>query len=89
MEKIWIVESRYLNWDQDDDNPVFARCETFVHLTKEGARNRFEEEKVKLELWGFDDMNDYDSYEINDNYIGLEYSYRANELCIYEDYLYD
>lgn len=88
MEKIWIVESRYLNWDQDDDNPVFARCETFVHLTEEGARKRFEEEKVKLELWGMDE-EDYETYFVTDSQIALEYSYRANELIVYPDYLYD
>lgn len=88
MEKIWIVESKYLNWDQDDGMDVFGRSDTFVYRTEERARKRFEDEKVKLELWGENDGS-YDTYEVTDNHIALEYSYRANDLIIYPSELYD
>ena len=89
MEKIWIVESRYINWDQDDGMDIFGRFDTYVHKTEEGARDRFEALKENLELWGFDNLDDYETYQVTDNYVALEYSYRANELIMYQSDLSD
>ena len=88
MEKVWIVESRYYNFDQDDGQDIYIRNDTYVHKSEEGARGRFEALKEDLELWGVGE-DDCETYVITDNRIVLEYSYQANELILYENKVYD
>ena len=88
MERIWIVESRYYDFDQDDGRDIEIRNDTYVHKTKEGAIARFEGLKEALELWGMDE-EDCEAYEVTDNHIVIATQYQANELILYQNDLYD